>query len=254
MQHSELPPAPPAVLALLLILVLFSMARAQQPQQNHAVSPPAGDRVFSSNIMSVNDLAAPKKARAELHQGLLHCDNRRWNDSIKHFQKALEYYSKYDSAYYDLGIAYLQGNQPEQARETFTKALEINPGNYLAELGMGILLTQEGRYAEAEIFLKKSLAPDPRNVGALAILAFSQLQRGDYEAALAMAQKVHRAEHHLFCFSHLVAAEALINLHREDEAAAEYRTFLDEEPNGPYAEEARNFLASRNSAQTFRAE
>jgi len=247
MQHSELPPAPPAVLALLLILVLFNTVQAQQPQQNNAGSPQAGDRVFSSSIMSVNDLAAPKEARAELHLGLVDSDNRLWNDGIKHFQKALEYYSKYDSAYYDLGIAYLQGNQLEQARETFTKALEVNPGNYLAELGMGILLTQEGQYAEAEIFLKKSLVFDPRNIGALAVLAFSQLQRGEHEAALATAQKVHRAGHHLFCFSHLVAAEALINLHRENEAAAEYRTFLNEEPNNPHAEEARNFLANRTS-------
>ena len=55
---------------------------------------------------------------------------------------------------------------------------------------------------------------------------------------MSTAHRLHLLEHAQYTLVHLIAARALENLKRLDEAAAEYRLYLQESPAGPAAASA----------------
>jgi hypothetical protein len=85
----------------------------------------------------------------------------------------------------------------------------------------------------------KHLRVDPQ---ALLLLAQMHLQSGKMEEAAVQARKVHDAPHEAYAVAHLIAARALEARNLSEEAAAEYKLFLQEAPNSPSAPKARAAL------------
>jgi hypothetical protein len=82
------------------------------------------------------------------------------------------------------------------------------------------------------------------NAWALAYSAYAELQIKKFEEALAHARKAHGVEHKGLASVHIVAALALEAMGRSGEAAGEYRTYLEEDPNGRDANRAKDKLAA----------
>jgi tetratricopeptide (TPR) repeat protein len=59
--------------------------------------------------------------------------NEKYDQAIVEFKKALKEDPENAEILYNLGIVYEAKNMLKEARETFTKALEINPKHKLAE-------------------------------------------------------------------------------------------------------------------------
>src|SRR4051812_12076670 len=62
---------------------------------------------------------------------------------------------------YNVGRNYLQTGQPQLAVEQFKKAIALDDKNYSAYKGLGIALTQQKNYKEAEKALRKCLEVNP---------------------------------------------------------------------------------------------
>ncbi len=60
-----------------------------------------------------------------------------------------------------LGRAYFNSNQPERARETFERLLELDPSAHYAHFALGQSLKRLGRRDEAGTHLRLAIALDP---------------------------------------------------------------------------------------------
>lgn len=72
-----------------------------------------------------------EKSRFEVGQFLFL--NEKYDQAIIEFKKALKEDPENAETLYNLGIVYEAKNMLKEAREAFTKALEINPKHKLAE-------------------------------------------------------------------------------------------------------------------------
>lgn len=201
----------------------------------------------AGEAVSSGRLQAPKGAVKEFEKArrALRENNRR--EAKNHLQEAIRLYPRYDDAFSVLGELELQEGDRESARRDLTRALELNPNHTEAAHHLAGILVAEARYAEAEPLLQVWLRGHPDDAWALSFAALGQLTEGKFEEAVASARRVHILPHKEYASAHVIAGRALERLNRFDTAAAEYRLYLAEAPNGPNAEHARAALARLTS-------
>jgi protein O-mannosyl-transferase len=98
------------------------------------------------------------------HLGLAYFQQRRADEAITQFQKALEIQPDYAEARYDLGTVLIQQGRLDEAILQLQKSLEIKPGYAPAHNNLGIALLKLGRLDEAIAHFKKSLEIRPDQV------------------------------------------------------------------------------------------
>ncbi len=184
-------------------------------------------------------LKVPEKARKEFEKGSEALQKQQWQNSRTHFQAAIDAYPDYDLAYNGIGVATSNLNETAAARKAFTKAIELNPNLAEAQRNLARIYLAEHNYPEAQSLLKHSLESEPSNVWALTNVAYAELQIHHFQDALVDARKVHTLPHQGMASAHMIAGYALEALNRPQEAAAEFRLCLTEEPSGPNAKRAR---------------
>lgn len=74
---------------------------------------------------------APESDKAQFVLGKILLKLGRTDDSIRQFQKATQLNSKYDKAYYWLGLAYDRANNISKAQQAFDEALRIKPDEFV---------------------------------------------------------------------------------------------------------------------------
>jgi tetratricopeptide (TPR) repeat protein len=183
----------------------------------------------------------------EFQKGSESLNKKDWAEAKKRFTAAIATYDRYDVAYNGLGMALASSGSPQEARTAFEKAISLNENFSEAYRNLARISLSEKNFAEADQLLTRSLANDPLNSWALAYSAYSELQLKKFDDALAHARKAHGVEHKGLASVHIVAALALEATGRKDDAASEYRVYLQEEPNGRDAARAKDKLAALTS-------
>lgn len=113
---------------------------------------------------------------------------------------------------------------------------------------LGQFYYENMQYKEAEPYLLRSSADQPKSAQLLTALANAQLQNGETELALANARKVASLPNpKTFAISHLIVAQALAGKGKDDEIAKEYKEYLKEAPDSPLAPRVKDALAKLNS-------
>ena len=97
--------------------------------------------------------------------------------------------SGYAQSYNRLGIIYGQKGRPDDALESYRKALQLDPDIVPARVAVGILLSQAGKYAEAEKELRGAAALDPAYEKTFYNLGLVYSEEGRLDSALIMMQK-----------------------------------------------------------------
>ncbi len=85
--------------------------------------------------------------------------------------------------YVNIGNAYLDLDQPEEAAEYFVRAADLNPDLRVASFNLARAWLEAGRVAAAVELLEELLAEDPDNTLLLRTLGVAQYRAGDNEAA-----------------------------------------------------------------------
>ena len=98
------------------------------------------------------------------HLGLAFSQQKRADEAIAQFQKALEIQPDYAEARYNLGTILIQQKRLDEAIAQLQKTLEIQPDNASAHKNLGIVFFQLGRLDEAIAQFKKSLEFRPDQV------------------------------------------------------------------------------------------
>jgi tetratricopeptide (TPR) repeat protein len=175
-----------------------------------------------------------------------------WQESRTLFESAIREYPEYDLAYNGLGMVQMQLNELESARNSFSKAIELNADFSAAYRNLVRISFAERNYEEADALLTKALAGDPLNVWALGSAANAELLTHKYSEAIAHAQKAHSGPHEGLAGVHIVAALAPEARQQPSEAIQEYQLYLDEEPKGRDADRAQKAITRLSSQVTPR--
>jgi tetratricopeptide (TPR) repeat protein len=197
----------------------------------------------SESLVSAVRMRIPATARKAFDKGTEAMRQQRWQESRTFFETAIHEYPQYDMAYNGLGTVQMQLNDVEGARQSFTKAIALNPDSAGANRSLARILLSEHKNGEALPLLLRSLTAEPDNAWALTNAANSELLLHDLNNALLYARKAHSIPHDGFASVHMVAARALEGNQQPAEALAEYRLYLQEAPSGPDAQRAETAIA-----------
>ena len=213
----------------------------------------AGVEGYTSSITS---MLAPKDAKKAWEKGRELAKKKKYPEAEKEFQKAVDSYPKYASAWYDLGVAQEAQNNIAGAREAYNKAIAadskfINP--YVKIMNFE---AKEGKWEEVAVTTAKLIKLNPFDFpaaffyNAIANLNLKKLDEAETSARAAMkldsAKRVPKLDHVL----------GIILAQKEDYpgAAASMRSFLTRAPNDPSAALVKKQLAEIDQFLAAKAE
>ena len=189
-------------------------------------------------------IIVPEAAQKEFKLGLKDMDKKHWEEAKDHLQKATAAFPKYAEAFNNLALVEIQLKDGKNAVESFRSATQIDPTLQQANLYLGQFYYENQQFKEAEPYLLRSAADQPKSAQILTALANVQLKNGETDLALTNARKVPSLpDHQQFAISHLIVAQALTGKAPDNEIAKEYAEYLKEAPDSPLAPRVKDALA-----------
>ncbi|HKV93301.1 MAG TPA: DUF3857 domain-containing protein, partial [Candidatus Angelobacter sp.] len=150
-----------------------------------------GDALRNGNYTFAIDLfkravdADPKNNMGWNDLGLAYRDSLQYEQAIKSFQKQIEINGYHPYAYNNLGTVYLRQRNYEEAIKWFNKQIEIDPLDKYAHGNLGIAYMEQEKYVEAVPELEKAASLTPDNAEAQVRLGEAYLNAAQEEKAMA---------------------------------------------------------------------
>jgi len=196
-------------------------------------------KLIEAGTISVLDLGAPPKALGEFNKATELLRKRESKQALEHLQKAVAAYPKFVSAHNDLGLAYLDLNDADHAKQEFESAATLDQKFAQSFVNLGKLALSQKDYAAATTNLEKAAALRAGDVNVLTVLAYAQNGNHEYHHAVDTAVRVHGLQHDGQANVHYVAAASAIALKDFDTVQRELELFLKEDSANPLAPTAR---------------
>ena len=196
------------------------------------------------STVSFRDFQIPSKAKDEFRQGLERFQKRDFSGSLLFFDKALHIYPNYYEAHYNEGVAHMRLRRDEEARQSFQKAIDLSGGHYVrAVFGYGLVLCHEGKPQEAEKIVRRGLEldpsiPDGHVVAAIALLKLHRLDDAETNAREALRLTPTLESRKAY----LVLADIHAEQARYDAVATDLQTYLRLAADDDNREDLENLL------------
>lgn len=227
-----------------------------------------GPAAGAPGTVAVADLNVPSAAAKELKKGNEAIAKNDLAEARKRFDKAIKLYPSYAAAFFGAGVVEFKAGDNQKARENFEKTVSLNDHFVPAYLNLASMAIKDSDYERANGLLTKANAAEPMNPDALMLTAQVDLLLKNFDGAIDCGRRLHTIPHHPHPVVHFLAARAYVEKSRLelgarsftgrallDQAAAEYRQFLEEEPgnsNAPRAREELNALLQSQGLQAPR--
>ncbi len=189
------------------------------------------------------------KVQKEVEKGLAALRENRLGDAEASLRRVVKKAPANSYVHYLLGVLYRRMNDPAHARKEFETSTSLEPRDGRASIALGDLLLRQGDSPGAIRALEQGLAAGAGTWETHWTLAGAYYNEGQYEKALAIAEKALALSKGQGTEIELLVAQALMALGRKTEAAAALDKLLAENPSQPRAEMARRWLEQlRNAA------
>lgn len=198
------------------------------------------------------DLNVPDAARKEFDKASKAIADQNWPKARELLKRAIARYPQYAPAYNNLGVVYGHLNDAAAERAALEQAIRLNDHFAPAYVNFAKLCLKERNSGQAESLLVSASHLEPGNAETMTLLAETQLLNKNYDGAIASARSVHDVPHKNLAVVHYIAARALEHENRLEEALAELRVFLKEEPQGARADHVREEIAHIQKAGDVR--
>jgi Flp pilus assembly protein TadD len=153
-------------------IALFTRAREIASRPDSMIEVNLGDALFSTGALDEALLHYRLAEDLEPHNAVVHYDiaialmhKAQLPQAANEFQLALRYAQPKDvvtvSSLNNLGLLYLRAGNLPAAWQFYSAALKVEPNHYSAMLGLGIILYQQHRYAEAADEISRCLLVHP---------------------------------------------------------------------------------------------
>jgi tetratricopeptide (TPR) repeat protein len=184
--------------------------------------------------------------KRHLAQARLHSYAERWDDAIAAYKLAIEVDPSNADAYVQLGsILVRQLQDVSGAVEWYLRAVEAEPQNPMPYLRLAHLYQAREDCPNAEKWYRRATAVSGERSEPLARaqygLALCARQQGNLDLALQAAQKAVHAQPNRVTY-HMLLADVLADLRRNEEAIASYLTALALDPDNKRARRRLNAL------------
>ena len=232
-----------ATTALVTCAIGFAIGMPLQHAQQlsttslQCAEPPAA---VSGATVSVQQLRTPSKAARELMAG--------WKlrtvqpeEAISHFQKAIEVYPTYTSAYVQMGLTLMDQRQWEAADIALHHAIVIDPNSPEAQTALGILLNRRAEFEKSEPVLRRAVQLDPRSASAHYELGLSYWGVRAFQQAECEARASVELEPN-FAGSRVLLGAALLRRNSTAIAVEQLKQALLLDPHGPLSQSTRAIL------------
>ncbi len=124
------------------------------------------------------------------NMGYILFEQKRYNDAVGYFQRALSYKPNYVRASINLSSCFIQLNNPQNALVVTDSALTRNPKNhYLLANKANILFRKFNRFEEASRYFEEAIQMDGKNLGLYLDLSECYYAMKSYDKALATVNK-----------------------------------------------------------------
>ncbi len=195
--------------------------------------------------ISFTSMQAPKDAKKAYEKGTEALRKKKWADAQKNLEKAVGIYPKYASAWFELGQAYHQQQNIEQARTAYAKSLEADPKFLKPYLQMAEISANERKWDEVERYTSELLRLDPVDFApAYFYNSVANFNLRKFDAAEKSAREGIKldAQHQLPKMEHVLGV--ILANKRDYVGAAEYlRGYLEHAPKAQDADMVRKQLA-----------
>jgi Ca-activated chloride channel homolog len=206
--------------------------RAQQRQE-----------MLASGMVSVLDLDAPYSAQTEFNRAANLLKEQKSKEAVVHLEKAIHQYPKFVSAHQGLGLAYLDLDDQQRARQELQAAVQLDAKFAPALLHLGRLELSQEHFEAAQADFEKAGALRPRDASLLMLLGYVQHRNHLYRHSIDTTVQLHQMPHAKMANAHYVAAASAVALRDYPVVKRELELFVLEDPANPLAPSARQQLA-----------
>lgn len=194
--------------------------------------------------ISAVSLAAPKDARKAFDKARDSVKKNKADDAAKNYQKAVDLYPKYATAWYELGRIHAMQGRPDDARKAFENALQSDPKYVEPYLQIALLASKNMQWKEVADLTTKAIKLDAFDYPqAFFFNAVANFNLKNVDAAEKSAREAERLDtrHQFPKASHLLG---VILVQRQDYtgAAEHMRSYLKFAPNAADADNVRKQL------------
>jgi tetratricopeptide (TPR) repeat protein len=193
-------------------------------------------------IISRNELRAPKQARGQLEKAEETLDSGDLSGAEEAIRRAFRIYPEYARAYWAEGRLREKQERWKEAREAYARAVDIDPDCYRAYHPLLELLRREGRHEEARRIGSQWGKLQPLLATPHYYVAIASYETGEYQAALDSAETAARLPHAQLPHLPLVLANCYLKLRNPAAAVTHLEEFLQASPEDPLASQARRTL------------
>ncbi len=197
----------------------------------------------------INEFPSSERAASALVElGRIKQEMGDYDSSLRHFSQLIETDDRFEQeAHLGMGNAELSRGATDRAREHFNDALEVNPDNHAAQVGLGKVLLRENQYEQAREYFTTVAQNSTTESGAEAqyLIGESYQSQGDRERALEAYGRVgvlFQAYVEWVAQSQYKTAEIYIREGRRGEAISLLNSISETHPDPPAARRASRLL------------
>ncbi len=224
-----------AVSGQTLVLRLVLTAR---PSRAPATTPPP----------VLSDLRAPREARHEYDRGVRAMHDRKLSEAEAHFQRAIDTYPCYARAETQLGVLLAAQHDFDRAETALEKALNCDGGLPEAYLALGEVLSFRKKYQKSLARLQEGVRLFPGMWQFYDQMAIAHYNLEDYAKAEEEWVKVESLTSSLPPEIHAKLGAVYWRRGNNSKASEEMTAYLRAEPQGRYAEKAKDLLRQIQSS------
>lgn len=162
--------------------------------------------------------------------GLAYEENGQLEEAFSEYEKALKIKPNYADTYANLGNIYYKQGLYEQATDSYQKALKYKPNLATAYNGLGVIYTTTGRYQEAILLHLKSLELNPYYVDAYYNLGNAYAHSEDPNKAEEAYIRVLKLEDSHF-YAHNNLGNIYVRKNQYEKAITEFKKALECNPD-----------------------
>ena len=136
----------------------------------------------------------PNSAVAHGNLGRAYQDRRQLDEARKHFKIAIGLDPQDFKSYYNLGLVYFQKGDPDRAIKYFKRSIALNPDCFNCHYNLAMLYHKQGHLEPAIAHYLKLIALKPENFAAHNNLGFAYAMQGRLKRAIAQWEIAHRLD------------------------------------------------------------
>jgi len=194
------------------------------------------------SAISVTSLLVPNEARKEFEKAIKDLKSNHSDSARQHLEKAIAMYDKYAAAWNELGRIYQSSGDKNKAGDAFGKAIEIDSQYLQPYLNLAFLQIQDQQWKAGVETAGRALEMDSSIGFASFLQAVGNLNLNQLEAAEKSAREAEKGPHGNIPQVHALLAEIFLQKQAYADAAKHMQTYLQEAPQGSYAEQMKKGL------------